>query len=49
MSLGCAYKVNFISDFSSKMARTICDVAKGVAVNHAAKAKLQLIAVVRVA
>ena len=41
--------VHFVSDFASKMACTICDMAKVVAINNAAKAKLYLIAEVRVA
>ena len=41
--------VHFVSDFASKMARTICDMAKVVAINNAAKAKQYLIAEVRVA
>ena len=36
------------SDFVSKMACTICDMAKVVAINNAAKAKLYLVAEVRV-
>ena len=31
--------VHFVSDFASKMACTICDMAKVVAINNAAKAK----------
>ena len=41
--------VHLVSDFASKMACTICDMANVVAINNAAKAKLYLIAEVRVA
>ena len=32
--------LGFVSDFASKMVRMICDMAKVVAMNNAAKAKL---------
>ena len=41
--------VHFVIDFASKMACTICDMAKVVAINNAAKAKLYLIEEVRIA